>query len=143
MRCAGSFADCLAPPAPLTEDLLCVGHHTHDEQPSWEHWWWRFGDAVNLTISQLHNCFFPIRRLSWRAMRVLADDLPRAAGFFEVLYPSWLHYRGLTIGTIPSRSLGHVGYWWGPEAADAPPKREFIDAMQKGGNNRLYHPVKI
>ena len=143
MRCAGSFADCLAPSALQTEDLLCAGHRTHAEQPSWKNWWKRFGDAAYLTNDQLHFCFCPIRRLSWRAMRVLADDLPRAAGFLEVIYPSWLHYRGLTIGTIPSRSLGHVGYWWGPEAADAPPKRDFMKAMAKGGDNRLYHPVKI
>ena len=91
----------------------------------------------------------PVRRLSWHAMQVLADDLPLATGFLEVFYPSWLLRRGLTAATLPSEIMGNVGYGWGPDAADSPQKKEFLAAMAKGGGNQgipsaqLYHSVKI
>lgn len=76
-------------------------------------------------------------------MRVLARDLPRATGFLEVFYPSWLRHRGLKLGTIPAECIGDIGYVWGPAAADAPQKHAFLAAMERGGDGKLYHPVKL
>jgi hypothetical protein len=133
-----------------TSDLLCTSMHLRETNPTWD--WWRSlmwkGDRQPDPVRAM----FPFARFSARAMDALIEAGKAGIdGYYEVMWPTVLHERGLAIedigGNGPFVRPGNVNRWYtntlenqnlSPGSFVARPIR-FSRGFKR---NTLWHPVK-
>jgi hypothetical protein len=133
-----------------TSDLLCSNVHRHETNPTW--FWWKSLVWPHGAKPELIRGFFPFARLSAQAIdAIIAAGQKGIDGFYEVLWPTVLHYDGLIIEDIggdgPFVRPDNVNRWYtstltrdylSPGTLVARPIR-FRPGREP---NKLWHPIK-
>ena len=115
MRCNGHYPACLEGTAALNDDLLCarplaapVDNATDyygqpvRVKPNWPYNRLH-GELEDLPLSRRRHCFMPFRRVSRRALRLMAHQIlsNTSSGYFEV--------RGALVGCAVATNWGWSG----------------------------------
>jgi hypothetical protein len=133
-----------------TSDLLCSSIFRHETNPTWA-WWESFKWPYD-PKPELIRGFFPFARLSARAIdAIIAAGQNGVDGFYEVVWPTVLHHRGLIIEDIggdgPFVRPGNVNRWYTSTLASetlSPGSFVARPIRFRAGRkpNKLWHPVK-
>ena len=152
VRFSGSWRDFFSAFAPSDADLLGTTLTRKADIPDWYHWDGLAPNVDGLGPKSHIRGFFPVYRLSRRAL----DWLDRAyrngaGGHQECIIPTLLHHAGMVLEDIGGRGefvrAGNEDRFYRntPKADDLSPGTfAFRPVMHKPGNepNKLWHPVK-
>jgi hypothetical protein len=96
---SGHWSKLLDAFADNASDLLCSSIIRYETFPEWG--WWKSLQWPNDSKPELIRGFFPIARLSARAIdTIITAGQDGIDGFYEVVWPTILHHYGLTIEDI-------------------------------------------
>ena len=136
--------------ADSTSDLICTSAHRHQTNPTWD--WWRSVKFPDNAKPELVRGFFPLARLSSRAIdAIIAAGQNGVDGFYEAIWPTVVHNLGMVVedfgGDGEFVRPSNVNRWYtstvtsqtlAPGSFVARPIR-FRPGLTP---NRLWHPVK-
>ncbi len=147
---SGRWSDLFRAFSDNASDLLCTSMHGPETNPTWD--WWKSLVWVDDTKPELVRCMFPFARFSDRAMdAIIAAGQNGVDGYYEVMWPTVLHNRGLVIEDIggdgPFVRPGNVNRWYTStlSSQNLSPGTFVARPIRFGRGwkrNTLWHPVK-
>ena len=147
---SGNWAELFKAFAENTSDLICSSAHRYQTNPTWD--WWRSVTWPGTAEPELIRGFFPIARLSSRAIDAIIDAGRNGVdGFYEAIWPTVVNDRGMVVedfgGDGEFVRPGNINRWYtstltsqtlAPGSLVARPIR-FRPGLKP---NKLWHPVK-